>query len=395
MISLRPIIEKFLGKPILDQTAIGEFILEIQKSMLLADIPPKVVFEITNRLKSDISKDRFPSKQYIIRSLYNILKEVLGEPYQPDFRPRKIMLVGLYGSGKTTTAAKLWKYFSTRGIPTRVVSFDDERPAGKEQLKQLVRDYSEVYNPKPNEMWIIDTPGKSGEEQRYIDKLKSIRERVSPDDVWLVIGADTGKYAEKLAESFKELGITGAIITKIDGSGKAGGAFIAVRNLKIPIVFVGHGEKIDNISPYNPEDLLTKMLGFINPSQLKEVLDDLDESLEFNFETYLKQLEQMRGRNIEDILSGFGINVNVEQSMKMQDMMRKFRAMIDSMTPEERRKPEIIKSSDSRIRRIAKGAGLNELEVRNMLNKFFEAKRAFNKIKNDKSIINLLKRIKT
>ncbi|MEM1894024.1 MAG: signal recognition particle receptor subunit alpha, partial [Candidatus Anstonellales archaeon] len=201
MISLRPIIEKFLGKPILDQTAIGEFILEIQKSMLLADIPPKVVFEITNRLKSDISKDRFPSKQYIIRSLYNILKEVLGEPYQPDFRPRKIMLVGLYGSGKTTTAAKLWKYFSTRGIPTRVVSFDDERPAGKEQLKQLVRDYSEVYNPKPNEMWIIDTPGKSGEEQRYIDKLKSIRERVSPDDVWLVIGADTGKYAEKLAES--------------------------------------------------------------------------------------------------------------------------------------------------------------------------------------------------
>ncbi len=395
MISLRPIIEKFLGKPILDQTAIGEFILEIQKSMLLADIPPKVVFEITNRLKSDISKDRFPSKQYIIRSLYNILKEVLGEPYQPDFRPRKIMLVGLYGSGKTTTAAKLWKYFSTRGIPTRVVSFDDERPAGKEQLKQLVRDYSEVYNPKSNEMWIIDTPGKSGEEQRYIDKLKSIRERVSPDDVWLVIGADTGKYAEKLAESFKELGITGAIITKIDGSGKAGGAFIAIRNLKIPIVFVGHGEKIDNISPYNPDDLLTKMLGFINPSQLKEVLDDLDESLEFNFETYLKQLEQMRGRNIEDILSGFGINVNVEQSMKMQDMMRKFRAMIDSMTPEERRKPEIIKSSDSRIRRIAKGAGLNELEVRNMLNKFFEAKRAFNKIKNDKGIINLLKRIKT
>ncbi|MEM2054236.1 MAG: signal recognition particle receptor subunit alpha [Candidatus Anstonellales archaeon] len=395
MISLRPIIEKFLGKPILDQTAIGEFILEIQKSMLLADIPPKVVFEITNRLKSDISKDRFPSKQYIIRSLYNILKEVLGEPYQPDFRPRKIMLVGLYGSGKTTTAAKLWKYFSTRGIPTRVVSFDDERPAGKEQLKQLVRDYSEVYNPKSNEMWIIDTPGKSGEEQRYIDKLKSIRERVSPDDVWLVIGADTGKYAEKLAESFKELGITGAIITKIDGSGKAGGAFIAIRNLKIPIVFVGHGEKIDNISPYNPDDLLTKMLGFINPSQLKEVLDDLDESLEFNFETYLKQLEQMRGRNIEDILSGFGINVNVEQSMKIQDMMRKFRAMIDSMTPEERRKPEIIKSSDSRIRRIAKGAGLNELEVRNMLNKFFEAKRAFNKIKNDKGIINLLKRIKT
>ncbi|MCS7122898.1 MAG: signal recognition particle receptor subunit alpha [Candidatus Micrarchaeota archaeon] len=394
MISLRPIIEKFLGKPILDRTVIDEFILEIQKNMLLADIPPKVVFDITNRLKQEISKERFPSKQFIIRSLYNILKEILGDEYSPDLRPRRIMLVGLYGSGKTTTAAKLWKFFSSRGIPTRVTSMDDERPAGKDQLRVLVRDYQDRFNPKEGEMWIVDTPGKSVEDKSLVEKLIRIKQMVRPEDTWLVIGADTGKYAERLAQGLVDLGITGVVITKIDGSGKAGGAFLAVRNLKIPIVFVGYGEKIDQLSPYNPDDLLSRMLGFINPTQLREIKEDFDENLEFNFETYLKQLEQLRGRNVDDILIGFGINLNTDQSLKMQEFMKKFRVMIDSMTPEERRKPELLKSSDSRIRRIARGSGLKEIEVRNMINRFFDAKRAFEKIRNDKGFMNLLKRAK-
>lgn len=394
MISLRPIIEKFLGKPILDKTVIDEFILEIQKSMLLSDIPPRLVFDITNRLKQEISKERFPSKQFIIKTLYNLLKEVLGNEYNPDLRPRKIMLVGLYGSGKTTTAAKLWRFYSNKGIPTRVISMDDERPAGKDQLRTLVRDYQDRFNPKDGEMWIIDTPGKSVEDSALVEKLLKIKEIVKPDDVWLVIGADTGKYAERLAQGLSALGITGVIITKTDGSGKAGGAFLAVRSLKIPIVFVGHGEKIDQLSPYNPDDLLSRMLGFINPTQLKEMKEEFDENLEFNFETYLKQLEQLRGRSIDDLLVGFGINLNTDQSIKMQEFMKKFRVMIDSMTLEERRKPELLKSSDSRIRRIAKGSGLKELEVRNMINRFFDAKKAFEKLKNDKGFMNLLKRVK-
>lgn len=395
MISFKTIIERFLNKPIIDKLAVDEFILEIQKAMLMGDIPPKVVFEITNYIKENIKAERFPSKSLITKLLYEKFKEILGEEYKPNLTPRKIMLIGLYGAGKTTTAAKLWKFYSTRGISTKVISFDDERPAAKEQLKQLVRDYSERFDPKPQEMWIIDTPGKSIEDRVFIDKLLDIKQKVTPDDVYLVIGADMGKYAEKLAEGFKELGITGVIITKIDGSGKAGGAFVAVRKLGIKIVFVGYGEKIDNLSPYKPEEFLSKMFGFIDLSSIKEIKTEIiDQDIEFNFETYLNQLEMIKGKSMDEMLQSLGIEINVDQSIKVQEMMKKFRAMINSMTKEERKNPNLLKSSDSRIKRIAKGAGLKELEVRSMLNKFFEAKRMFEKVKNDKGILNLLKKIR-
>ncbi len=395
MINIREIVEKFLGKPIIDKIAIDEFILEIQKNMLLSDIPPKSVFEITQRIKQKIANERFPTKQMIIKVLYEEFKNTLGEEYKPDLRPRRIMFIGLYGSGKTTTIAKLWKYFSDRGISTRVISFDDERPAAKDQLKQLVRDYTDKFNPRDNEMWLIDTPGKSVEDRAFIEKLKDIKIKTKPDDVFLVIGADTGKYAAKLAQGFSELGITGVVITKIDGSGKAGGAFIAVKELNVRVTFVGYGEKIDDISPFNPDDILSRMFGFININQLKEIKNDIsNQKFEYNFETYLKELNSLSGKSIDDLLIGMGIETNLDQSMKLHEMMKKFNAMINSMTPEERRNPDLLKSSDSRIKRIAKGAGLKEIEVRSMLNKFFQSKKMFEKIKNDKGIINLLKKIK-
>lgn len=395
MINIRTIVEKFLGKPIIDKIAIDEFILEIQKTMLLADIPSKTVFTITQRLKQRIADERFPTKQMIIKILYEEFKNVLGDEYKPDLRPRRIMFVGLYGSGKTTTVAKLWKYFSDRGIATRVISFDDERPAAKDQLRQLVRDYTDKFNPKENEMWLIDTPGKSVEDNAFIEKLKIIKNITQPDDIFLVIGADTGKYAAKLAQGFSELGITGIVITKIDGSGKAGGAFIAVKELNVKVTFVGYGEKITDITPFNPDDILSRMFGFINPHQFKEIQQEIDDQqFEYNFETYMREMKSLSGKNIDDFLVGMGIETNLDQSMKIQEILKKLNAMIDSMTPEERKKPDLLKSSDSRIKRIAKGAGLKEIDVRNMLNRFFQSRKMFEKIKHDKGFLNILKRIK-
>ncbi len=390
MIDIRTAIEKFFNKPIQDEKAINEFILDIQKEMLKADVDVKFVFEFSNQLRENLKQK--PNKYTLTKIIYEKLENILGKAYQPDYSPRKIMLIGLYGAGKTTTAAKLWNFFS-KTVSTRVVSFDYERPAGREQLKKLVGNAFRESIDDEKAIWIIDTPGRDSTSPELIQNLIDLKKKYSPKDVFLVIGADTGKYAAKLVDAFKEVGITGIIITKMDGSGKGGGALIAAARSGVNITFIGYGEKIDAIKPFDPKEFISRMLRIINIKEIEKMKMELTGSEEFDFETFKNEMKTMQSLNISDILSSIGISNAKENAIKTEGFLKKLDTIINSMTPEERKNPDLLKQ-DSRIRRIAKGSGIPEIEVRQILNRFFQFRTAIKKIRADKRILNFLKNFK-
>ncbi|NPA22502.1 MAG: hypothetical protein GXN92_02900 [Candidatus Micrarchaeota archaeon] len=393
---IKDILDRFLSKPIVEEKDIEELLREIQKALLKADVDPRTVFEITNYVKEKLKeKPKHVSyKRFILETLYKKLESMLGKRYQPELKPQKIMLVGLYGSGKTTTAAKLWHYFSKRGLSTRVTSVDEERPAGKEQLKTLVGNaYTENLDEEAD-VFIVDTPGRNAVDQELIQELQRWKERIKPDKIYLVMNAETGKYAKKIAEGFSPLGISGIILTKMDGSGRGGGALMAVQKLNVPVTFIGVGEKIDALREYDPKRFISRMLGMPDIEEIARLTEEMEKKIgkeaEFNFETFLAQMEAMQGRSVEEMASMMGMNLPKDQLYKAEEELKKIKAMINSMTPEERKNPDLVKSSDSRIRRIAKGSGHTELEVRQMLNQFFKAKKMVEKLKSQKGLLGRL-----
>jgi len=318
---IREALAKISGKAYVDKDAVKSLIKEIQRALISGDVNVRLVFELTKKIEKRVLEGKSVSgltpRDVVVKAVYDELVNLVGEEYKPVLGKRRILLCGLYGSGKTTTAGKLAKFYRNRGLTVALVGADTDRPAAKEQLKQLAEQADAKYYtdwdekdavkivrdalPKIKEhVIIVDSAGRSGLDDELRQELKGIYDALNPDDVFLVVGADVGQVAGKQAVGFNEIApITGVIITRIDGSGKGGGALSSVSATHSKIAFIGTGEKIDDLKIYDAKKYVGRLLGIPDLDTLLEKIKKIseEEDLEnlslkdFTIETFYKQLK--------------------------------------------------------------------------------------------------------
>jgi len=327
-------------------------------------------------------------------------------------------MVGLYGQGKTTTAGKLSHYFKKRGLKVGVIAGDVHRPAAYDQLKQLSERTGVAFYGEPGEtrapkivregleklkdceVVIIDTSGRHSLEDELVEEMKRIANVAEPDERLLVIDAVMGQAAGPQAKAFHDaIGLTGVIITKMDGTAKAGGALSAVQATKAPVVFIGTGEHIDELEKFNPPGFISRLLGMGDIKALIEqaqgVVDEKEAeeaarrimSGRFTLKDMLGQMEMLQGMGpLQKLMSmlpfGGGANMTKEQMEMAQVRIKKFKVIGSSMTQEELENPRIIKGT--RIRRIARGAGVDMLEVKALLKQYENSRKMLKNITSDR-----------
>ncbi len=412
---LRQAVRKFLGKSVVSEEDVKALIKELQRVLIAGDVDIKLVLEISKAVEKQLMEEEsktFTLKQRVIKILHDELVKRFGESYEPKVGKQKIMLVGLYGSGKTTTAGKLALFYKKKGLSIALTSLDTERPAAQEQLKQLADEVEVHFYPYKEgepldyidklkeDVVILDTAGKNALDEELQNLLNEQYNETKPDVVYLVISADIGKVAIKQAEAFNNtVPITAAIITKFEGSGKAGGALSALARLNIPIAFVGVGEKLSALETFDARSFVAKLLGLPDVKGLLEKMKkaeiEPEEMDELNLETFYKQLKAAKGMgSLNDILSSAGMYDMPKDILRQgEEKLALFEAAINSMTPYERKHPEIVKKSSSRIKRIAKGAGIKPEDVNMLLSQFFKMEKLMKRFQKDKGMLKRLKKM--
>ncbi len=418
---LQNALNKIKGYGKISEENVGEVTREIRLALLEADVNYKVVKEFINNVKEkalgeEVKKSLKPGEVFV-KIVKDELVDLLGREDEPliVIKPLTIvMMAGLQGSGKTTTAGKLALLTRKKyGLKPLLVACDVYRPAAIDQLKQLGKELNiEVYsegkgNPviiaknaieyakeKGYNYVIVDTAGRLHIDETLMQELQNINEEVKPNEILLVVDSMTGQDAVNVITGFNEkLPLTGAILTKLDGDTK-GGAALSIRHLtNIPIKFIGVSEKMDGLEAFSPERMANRILDMGDLMGMIEKAEDLmddEEALKaaekmqkgkFDLEDFLTQLNQIKKlgplENIIKMLPGakkMGLsNVNIDPKQ-----MAHIEAIVLSMTPKERRNPDILKAS--RKRRIAKGSGTSVEEVNRLLKQFEQMKQMMKKI---------------
>ncbi|RLI88288.1 MAG: signal recognition particle protein [Archaeoglobales archaeon] len=418
--ALKDVVRKIARSSRVDKALVEEIVRDIQRALLKADVNVRQVKEISDAIKRRaLSEDVLPTfnvREHVIRIVYEELMRGIGEGLEIPLKKAKIMLVGLQGSGKTTTAAKLAKYFKDKGLKTGVIAADTWRPAAYEQLKQLAEAYGIGFYGEKNskdsveiaknglkalkgyDMIIIDTAGRHALEKELIDEMIEIAKATQPDYKLLVLDAAIGQLASRQAKAFHDaIGINGIIITKFDGTAKGGGALSAAREIGIPIAFIGTGEKVEDFERFDPAGFISRLLGMGDIKALLEKVERVVSEEELDPEAFLKgtftlkdiykQIEAMNkmgpiSKIFELLPFGFSMKVSNEAMEMTQEKMKKFKVIMDSMTEEEMLNPKIIDSS--RIRRIAIGSGTSPQEVKELLKYYKTMKNVMKKMKKGK-----------
>jgi len=423
--SLREALGKLAKSLLVDEKAIDELVKELQRSLLKADVNVQQVFKLTETIKSRALKEKAPAgmsqKEYIVKIVYDELVNLLGkEGYKIDIKtkPFKIMLVGLFGSGKTTTTGKIAKFFQKRGYKIAVIQTDTWRPAAYTQLKTLgeqlnIPVFGDPKEKNPEKIYkkfekdlekfdivIIDTAGRDALSKELIEEIKKIGKLTKPSEVLLVLSADIGQVAEKQAQAFHEaVGVTGLVITKMDGTAKGGGALAGAGVTKAPVKFVGLGEKIDDLEPFDPTRFVSRILGMGDLETLlekarevvtEEKAQEMSEKLikgDFNLIDLYEQMSSMKKMGplskVLELIPGFG-KMNIPEGMleTQEGKLEKWKIIMQSMTKKELEDPEKYLDS-SRIERIAKGAGTTTAEVRELLKQYKQSKKMMKMFKGD------------
>ncbi len=425
---IRKAISTFTGKALIDEKAIKEIVKELQRALISADVDVHLVLKITKEIEKDameIEKRReLDAREQIVKIIYDKLVELLGERYEPEIRKKKILLLGLYGSGKTTTAAKLGKFYKTRGLKVTLVCADVDRPAAYEQLKQLCSKaglsfYGEKDNKNAREIvkhamekldgfdvLIVDSSGRSGLDDVLIDELKQINEELSPDERILVLSADIGQVAGKQAKAFNDsVGVNGIIITKADGSAKAGGALSAANAANAKVMFIGTGERIEDLRPYDSKKYVARLLGFPDLESLIEKVKNIEQESQIDatkmigekltMKTFMEQLKAAKKMGpLKDVFSMMGApDVPEELVSQSEERMKKFESIINSMTEYERENPDAIRKSASRIKRIALGSGCDVSDVKELLRQFDMINKMMHGFKTDRGMRKRIERM--
>jgi len=410
---LRKATDKLANAIFLDKNLVDSILRDLQRALIEADVNVVLVKQLSDKVKKAALDERIKDidkKEHIIKLLHDELLGILGEYKQLKLQKgqNKIMLLGLYGAGKTTTIAKLGNYFAKRGHKVALVGLDVHRPAASEQLKQLAeqnklncfidleeKNVIKLWNKyqkelKEYDLILIDTAGRHGFDKELIKEIKALEEKIKPTESILIMPADIGQAAKQQAQEFKEaINISGVIITRMDSTAKGGGALTACAETKTGVYFIGTGEKINDIEEFNPKSFLSRLLGVGDLQALlekiKSVTDEdkkgkIQKSLEegkLSLEDVVEQVKSMESLGgfdkIKGMIPGFGkIKDKIPENLleNQEAKISKWEHIIKSMTKEEKENPELLKNQTSRISRIAKGAGVHTSDIRSLLKQY-------------------------
>jgi signal recognition particle subunit SRP54 len=434
--SLKTTLQKIAKSIFVDEKLINELVKDIQRALLQSDVNVSLVFDLTKSIKERITKEETPGaltkREHLINIVYEELVKFLGgekaEIIIKDKKPDKIMMVGLFGSGKTTTCGKLAKYFTKRGKKVALLGLDIHRPAAMDQIEQvgkganvnvfinrdekdpvkIYKEFEEEY--KKYDILIIDTAGRDALSEDLIEELNQLNKTIQPDENLLIISADIGQAAQTQAEKFHETcKITGVIVTKMDGTAKGGGSLTACAVTKAPIKFLGVGEKIDDLETFNPKGFVGRLLGM---GDLEALLEKAKEAIteedaqdmkkkflkgEFNLVDLYQQMESMRKMGplskVMEMIPGMGQLKLPKDALKVQEgKLKKWKFAMNSMTKKELEEPETIDAN--RIDRISKGAGVSVSEVRELIKQHRQSKKLVKLMKGSDSPDKLMKKFK-
>jgi len=415
--SLRDALKKIANAPHIDKKLVQEVLKDIQRALLKADVNVKLVLALTKdvekRALTEKPKPGMSSREHVIKIIYEELLKVLGTQREIPLKRQRIMMVGLYGQGKTTTSGKLARYFTKKGLSSALIAADVHRPAAYDQLKQIgdlinvpvygdpeeknavkiVKKGLEEF--KNIDVVIIDTSGRHSLEDDLIKEITDIEKIAKADEKLLVMDAAVGQQAGPQAKAFHEaVNITGVIITKLDGTAKGGGALSAVAETKAPIVFIGTGEHIRDLEKFDANRFLSRLLGMGDIESLMEKVsealseNDAEESMRsmmhgrFTLKEMYAQLEMMGNmgplKSILTSIPGFAGKISDEEMEETQRKLYWYKIIMDSMTEYEKENPKEIKSS--RVKRIARGAGVDPREVRDLLKQYNNSKKTMKTI---------------
>ena len=401
-----------LGKRgILREDDVDQVLREIRLALLEADVNYKVVKDFVGRIReravgTEVTKSLSPAQQ-VVKIVHEELIDTLGQPGRLELggpAPYVIMVVGLQGSGKTTTVAKLGQHLAKKGRLPMMVAGDTYRPAAGKQLEVLGHQldlpvYGEGQSEPPQicahgvrearrrgrDIVIMDTAGRLQINDQMMGELEAVKRATEPVEILLVADAMTGQQAVDVAEGFHErIGLTGLILTKVDGDAR-GGAAISMRAVTgVPIKFLGTGEKTDALEVFHPDRLASRILGMgdvltlieraehaFDEEQAKEMEQKIREA-SFDLEDFLEQLQQVKQMGpltqILEMIPGMRGVAGQGSAEDTDEQFKHIEAMILSMTPDERRNPRIIKGS--RKKRIAAGSGTSVQELNMLLRQF-------------------------
>ncbi|WP_159902006.1 signal recognition particle protein Srp54 [Salinirussus salinus] len=420
--SLRSTLDDLRGKSRISEEDVEDVVREIQRSLIQADVDIALVQDLSDSIKSRALDEEPPAgttpRDWVLRIVYEELVELVGESTELPLEQQTVMLAGLYGSGKTTTAAKMAWWFSKKGLRPAVIQTDTDRPGAYDQAKQMAENAEVDFYGDPDEedpvaiaeagmeatgdadVRIVDTAGRDGLNEELIAQIERIDAAVNPDRNLLVVDAAMGQSAKEQAQEFEEaIGIDGVAITKLDGTAKGGGALAAVNETDSTIAFLGTGETVKDIERFEPSGFISRLLGMGDLEQLTERVErameeaqegeddwEPEDMLEgsFTLKDMRKQMQAMNNMGpldqVMDMIPGLGGGIKdqlPEDAMDVTaDRMREFDVIMDSMTEDELEDPRSI--GQSRVRRIARGSGTSEDRVRELLQQHKMMERTLN-----------------
>jgi signal recognition particle subunit SRP54 len=411
--ALHGALQKLTRSKLVDEQAIKELVRDIQRALLQADVNVQMVLELTRRIEKRALEEKLSPgmgrKEHVIKIVYEELSAFMGRPAQFQLKlgqTTTLLMVGLQGSGKTTSVAKLAAHFQKRGFKVCVVCADTFRPGAYEQLRQLseqvgvkffgdpkakdsiklAREGVEHFKRERPDLIIVDSAGRHRKEEALMEEMKQIAKSIKPDEVMLVIDGTLGQQAKEQAAAFKAATDIGSIlVTKLDGTAKGGGALSAVAATGAPIKFIGVGEHIEDLEPFVPERFVARLLGMgdietllkriqeaakveeIKPADMKAMLAG-----KLTLRDVYQQLEMIGKmgplKKIMQMIPGVGMTLPDEQMRVGEEKLKKFKVIMQSMTPQELEDPKIFNAS--RIRRVARGSGTSEADVKELLRQY-------------------------
>ena len=408
-------LKKITRSSVVDKDVVKDVVKDIQRALLVADVNVQLVLQVTKNIEKRALDEELPPgisrKEHIVRIVYEEITKFLGEKaekivLQPAGTPTILLMVGIQGSGKTTTTGKLARHFQRRGFKVGVICTDTWRPGAYFQLAQylepvnidvwgdpeskdavrLAKDGVRHFKDKKHDIIIVDTAGRHKEEAGLIEEMREIAGAIKPHETILVIDGTIGQQAKGQAEAFKNATTLGSIIiTKLDGSAKGGGALSAVSATGAPIKFIGEGERIENLEPFEPERFVAKLLGFGDLKTLltkvKEASKDKEMSKKdaqkfmagkFTLKDMYQQLEMLSNmgplQQIFQMIPGMGANLPKSFVEDSEKNLYRYKVIMNSMTEKELADPKIIHFS--RVKRIARGSGTKPDDVKALLGQY-------------------------
>lgn len=421
--SIRNSLNKIKNTAYLNEKDVNALVKDIQRALIQADVNVKLVFNIGKKIKERALGEKAPislsKKEFLINIVYEELVALVGTGNSSidttTNKPFTIMLVGLFGNGKTTTAGKLANYFKTRSKKVALISTDTWRPAAFTQLQQLGKQINvdvygkpelgnpvSIYNEFKTELEkydivIVDTAGRDALNEELFEELNEINANIKANETLLVINSDIGQSAEKQAKAFHDsCKVTGVVMTKLDGTARGGGALVACAITGTPIKFIGVGEKIDALEAFKPEGFIGRILGMGDLESLldkaqaafeEEDMQDMGKKFlkgEFNLLDLYTQMNSMKKMgslsSIVKMIPGFsGANISDSMLQGQEEKMEAWKHLMNSMTREELEDPDIIRGS--RLDRISAGSSQDIRDLRLLLKQYKQSKKMMKMIK--------------